>query len=38
VFVEHGGKVYMIVSQDRVPVAVLAKAIVHETGGPHAAY
>jgi hypothetical protein len=28
VFVKHGGKVYMIVSQDHVPVAVLAKAIV----------
>ena len=28
VFVKHAGKVYMIVSQDRVPVAVLAKAIV----------
>ena len=29
VFVNHAGKVYMIVSQDRVPIAVLAKAIVH---------
>jgi hypothetical protein len=38
IFVEHGGKVYMIVSQDRVPVAVLAKAIVQETRGSHAAY
>ncbi len=28
VFVKHRGKVYMIVSQDHVPVAVLAKAIV----------
>jgi hypothetical protein len=28
VFVEHKGKVYMIVSQDRVPLAVLAKAVV----------
>lgn len=27
VFVKYGGKVYMIVSQDRVPVAVLAEAI-----------
>ena len=27
VFVEHGGNVYMIVSQDQVPVGVLAKAI-----------
>lgn len=36
VFVEHGGKVYMIVSQDRVPVAVLAKAIVQETRGRRA--
>jgi hypothetical protein len=26
-FVEHGGKVYMIVSQDQVPLAVLAKAM-----------
>ena len=33
VFVKHGGKVYMIVSQDNVPVAVLAKAIVQETRG-----
>jgi hypothetical protein len=31
VFLEYRGKVYMIVSQDRVPVAVLAKAIVQET-------
>jgi hypothetical protein len=37
VFVEHGGKVYMIVSQDRVPVAVLAKAIVQEVRGSRAA-
>ena len=36
VFVEHGGKVYMIVSQDRVPVAVLAKAIVKQTRGSRA--
>ena len=28
VFVEHRGKVYMIVSQDRVPLAVLAKAVI----------
>jgi hypothetical protein len=28
VFVEYKGKVYMIVSQDRVPLAVLAKAVV----------
>jgi hypothetical protein len=28
VFVEYRGKVYMIVSQDQVPLAVLAKAIV----------
>jgi hypothetical protein len=28
VFVEHEGKVYMIVSQDRVPLAVLAKAVI----------
>jgi hypothetical protein len=27
VFVEYKGKVYMIVSQDRVPLAVLAKAV-----------
>jgi hypothetical protein len=27
VFVEYQGKVYMIVSQDRVPLAVLAKAV-----------
>jgi hypothetical protein len=33
VFVKHGGKVYMIVSQDQVPVAVLAQAIVQETRG-----
>jgi hypothetical protein len=38
VFVEHGGKVYMIVSQDRVPVAVLAKAIVEENRGSHEAH
>jgi hypothetical protein len=37
VFVEHGGRVYMIVSLDRVPLAVLAKAIVQETRGTHAA-
>jgi len=28
VFVEYKGKVYMIVSQDRVPLPVLAKAVV----------
>jgi hypothetical protein len=28
VFVEYKGKVYMIVSQDQVPLAVLAKAVV----------
>jgi hypothetical protein len=28
VFVEYKGKVYMIVSQDRVPLAVLAKAVI----------
>jgi hypothetical protein len=28
VFVEHEGKVYMMVSQDQVPVAVLAKAVI----------
>ena len=38
VFVEYVGKVYMIVSQDRVPVAVLVKAIVQATGGSHAAH
>jgi len=31
VLLEYRGKVYMIVSQDRVPIAVLAKAIVQET-------
>jgi len=31
VFVEYGGKVYMIVSHDRVPVAVLVDAIVGGT-------
>ena len=29
VFVEHRRKVYMIVSQDQVPLAVLAQAILH---------
>lgn len=29
VFVEYKGKVYMIVSQDRVPLAVLTKAVQH---------
>jgi hypothetical protein len=29
VFVEYKGKVYMIVSQDRVPLAVLAKAVIY---------
>jgi hypothetical protein len=29
VFVEYKGKVYMIVSQDRVPQAVLAKAVIY---------
>jgi hypothetical protein len=38
VFVEYKGKVYMIVSQDRVPVAVLAKAIVQRQGGAYAAH
>jgi len=28
VFVEYKGKVYMIVSQDRVPLPVLAKAVI----------
>ena len=28
VFVEYKGKVYMIVSQDRVPLGVLAKAVI----------
>ena len=32
VFVQHQGKVYMIVSQDHVPLAVLAKAIVQQQG------
>ena len=27
VFVEHAGKIYMIVSQDQVPLPVLVKAI-----------
>ena len=28
IFVEYGGKVYMIVSQDRVPLPVLAEAVI----------
>src|SRR5918995_3538070 len=36
VFVKHGGKVYMIVSQGHVPGAVLGKAIVQETRGSRA--
>lgn len=35
-FLEYGGKVYMIVSQDQVPLTVLAKAIVQETRDSHA--
>jgi hypothetical protein len=31
VSVEYKGKVYMIVSRDRVPLAVLAKAVVQST-------
>lgn len=34
VFVKHKGKVYMIVSQDRVPLAVLAKAVIEDNAGP----
>jgi len=30
VFVEYRKKVYMIVSQDRVPVAILAKAVLQK--------
>jgi hypothetical protein len=29
-FVEYKKKVYMIVSQDRIPLAVLAKAVIHQ--------
>jgi hypothetical protein len=36
-FVEYQKKVYMIVSQDQVPVTVLAKAIIQGTGGSRAA-
>jgi hypothetical protein len=37
VFVEYGKKVYMIVSQDQVPLAVLARAILQGSDSPTAA-
>jgi hypothetical protein len=36
VFVEYKGKVYMIVSQDRVPLPVLAKAVIQRRPSPPA--